>query len=223
VYTNHPEFESPGKEDLLWRYFDLARYLDLLIREKLFFANIENLEDPYEGLMTPPATQAPSPSRLTICSWHNSAEENYAMWKIYAPGSAGLAIRTSFERLKACFNKTEKPVCIGKVAYYDQQHTKDTASDDPLPLALRKRSIYAFEKEVRCCYLPQSSEVGDGEGTSGKFNGIYIPVDLDQLIDRVYISPYAPAWFRDLVVGINNKFLLKKPIVHSDVLGQNPT
>jgi hypothetical protein len=168
-------------------------------------------------------TAAAKPPSLTVSSWHNSGEENYAMWKIYAPGSAGLAIRTSFERLKACFSKTDKPVWIGKVVYYNQQHTKAAANEDPLRLALRKRSIYAFEKEVRCCYLPQRSEVGDGEDASGKFNGIYIPVELDQLIDRVYISPYAPAWFRDLVVGINKKFLLKKPIVHSDVLGQNPT
>ena len=220
MYTNHPKFESPGNNDLLWRYFDLARYLDLLIREQLFFANIEDLEDPYEGLTMSRAAPAPDSSGLTVSSWHNSEDENYAMWKIYAPGSAGLAIQTTFDRLKTSFNKTDKPVWIGKISYYNQKHTtEDAANDDPFRSALQKRSIYAFEKEVRCCYQPRRSEVGEEENASGKFNGVYIPVDLDRLIDRVYVSPYAPAWFRDLVAGINEKFHLDKPIIHSDVLG----
>lgn len=52
--------------------------------------------------------------------------------------------------------------------------------------------------------------------------GVYIPVDLDRLIDRIYISPYAPDWFRELIAGVNKRFGPGKQIVHSSVFGGQP-
>jgi hypothetical protein len=101
MFTKHPDFVAPGKKDVLWRYFDLARYLDLLIREQLFFARAEEMEDPKEEW------------GINMSSWHSNGEESYAMWKIYARGTAGLAIQTSFGRLRDAFRVTDKPIWIG--------------------------------------------------------------------------------------------------------------
>lgn len=217
MYAAHPDFDAPCDQDQLWRYFDLARYLDLLIREQLFFSNIENMEDPWEGwaMDTGFRPQHPSSQLFTVSSWHNNDEENYAMWKIYAPGTAGLAIQTTFQRLRDAFAKTDKTIWIGKVSYYNQK--QDTANAAGNKLYLQKRSVFAFEKEVRCCFQPDPPAPGHDKEP---FKGVYIPLDLDQLIHRIYISPYAPAWFRDLIAGINKKFGIDKKIIHSDVLGE---
>jgi len=237
VYTKHPDFDPPQDNDLLWRYFDLARYLDLLIREQLFFASLETMEDPFEAALpgTTPDHHHDAPPCLAISSWHNSPEENYAMWKIYAEGNAGLAICTTFADLRDSFKRSDKPIWIGKVAYYNHQRNQPcetglaianadpaaadtTAVNTSLGFYLRKRSVYAYEKEVRCCYQPKENELDPHEKNT-EFKGIYIPVDIDRLIGRIYISPYAPAWFRQLIAGLNKKFGIQKQIIHSDLLG----
>ncbi|HEX3934388.1 MAG TPA: hypothetical protein VHW43_06890 [Puia sp.] len=220
MYTDDPDFDAPGDNDLLWRYFDLARYLDLLIRERLFFSSVENMEDPFEGWAMENGFRRNSEDqdRVVVSSWHSNEEENYAMWKIYAQGSAGLAIQTRFSRLRDAFHPTDKRVRIGKVVYY--RGTGDmagAAGESLLKPYLQKRNIYAFEKEVRCCYRPEGN--GNEQEVSEAPRGVYLSVDLDRLIERIYISPYAPEWFRQLIGGVNKKFGVKKEIVHSDVFG----
>lgn len=220
MYTRHPEFEEPEDNAILWRYFDLSRYLDLLLRGQLFFPCANILEDPFEG--EPHGHKDRSAGRenspvLAISSWHNSRQENYAMWKIYAYGNAGLAIQTTFRQLKNSFHVTDKPVWIGKVSYYEDDKTPEVADKLYAPF-LHKRSIYAYENEVRCCYR---LDMEDNEEYTweeqGQVYGVFIPVDLSMLITRIFISPYAPQWFCELVTGISRRLGIEKEIIHSRV------
>lgn len=220
MFTTHPEFELPQNDAVLWRYLDLARYLDLLIKEQLFFPCASILEDPFEGMYrTSNKAYAARTSNnvLVISSWHHNTEENYAMWKIYAQGSAGLAIQTTCEHLQNSFHKTDKPVWIGKVNYYDEEHPPVTGSQLYTPF-LYKRSVFAFENEVRCCYKPDAADDDYSWEEQDSLSGVFIPVDLSLLIGRIYISPYAPQWFRELVAGVNKRFHIEKEIVHSNIL-----
>lgn len=49
------------------------------------------------------------------------------------------------------------------------------------------------------------------------YDGIFVYVDLEMLIEKIYISPYSPKWIRDIVAGINEKFNIDKEIVHSKI------
>jgi hypothetical protein len=220
MYTRHPEFEELDDNAMLWRYFDLPRYLDLLLREQMFFPCANILEDPFEGEPAGSKDRHAGDgkcSALAVSSWHNNKQENYAMWKIYAYGNAGLAIQTTFGQLKNSFLVTDKPVWIGKVAYYEDDRAPDLAGK-PYARFLHKRSIYAYENEVRCCYHldTESNEEYTWE-EQGQVYGVFIPVDLSLLINRIFISPYAPQWFRELVTGINQRLGVDKEIVHSRV------
>ena len=42
-----------------------------------------------------------------------------------------------------------------------------------------------------------------------------LPVDLDELIDSVYVSPMADPWFRDVVEDVLRKYGLEKQVYHS--------
>jgi hypothetical protein len=240
MYEKHADFKAIQDQDLLWRYQDLPRYLDLLLRKQLFFTRIDKFEDPFEGtdkrdaVLTPASKDhfsrdankafAGHPQKLpdqriavTVNTWHQNNDENYAMWNIYARGQHGLAIQTTFKNLQESFHNTPQPVNIGKVEYYDENCEKTPEEDSLLPF-LRKRRIYEYEREVRCCYIVSQNENNEFYWEEqGSYNGVFINAALDTLIQRVYISPYSPRWFRDLVVRLNEQFGIHAEIVHSSV------
>jgi hypothetical protein len=138
------------------------------------------------------------------------------MWNIYAR-SYGVAVQTNYKNLKDSFQKTNKPVYIGKVIYYDESN-EQIPMNDPLAPFLHKRCLYQYEKEVRCCYILTDDGQEDFKWEEqDTYNGVFIDVDLDVLIQRIYISPYAPNWFRDLIARTNEAFHVRKEIVHSKV------
>ena len=142
------------------------------------------------------------------------------MWKIYAKGTYGIAIQTTYDRLKRCFNATDKTVFIGKVTYHAGEREEVTLGNSLLPF-LRKRDIYRYENEVRCCHVIPDDEKAFTWEAQGTNNGVFINVNIDDLIERIYISPYSPKWIRDIVAGVNEKFSINKEIVHSTVFDLN--
>lgn len=228
MFEEKEGFEQIDDKDILWRYQDLPRYLDLLIRKKLFFTRIDQFEDPFEGKYNISDKQVKndysnlaedhSNKRIayTINTWHRNDDENYAMWNIYAK-SYGLAIQTNYKKLKNSFHQSDKPVYIGKVIYYNES-AEQIPMDDPLAPFLHKRCMYQYENEVRCCYIMNEAEKSEFKWEEqDTYNGVFIPIDLDMLIERIYISPYAPTWFRDLIARTNEAFHINKEIVHSTV------
>lgn len=234
MYQQHVSFEAIGNGDVLWKYLDLARYLNLLLKKQLFFCRADRFEDPFEGRLSqveedksrpssPAGAKREIPARstlkrehVTLNSWHLNTAENYAMWKIYAKGDDGLAIQTTYGRLKQSFQSSELPVFIGRVSYYDETDSEKELVDPFAPF-LRKRAIYQYENEVRCCYQLPADQTGFSWQAQGSENGIFITVDLETLIERIYISPFSPHWISEIVAGLNAKFGLDKEIIHSTV------
>ena len=232
MFQEHPEFEQPEDSAILWRYVDLARYADLLLKKQLFFSRADKFEDPYEGRFSKTDVdeslksterieklkrQNEKRTEVTISSWHHNNDESYAMWKIYAKGSYGIALQTTFEKLKRSFDATDKPIFIGKIKYYNEEEDRVRVDNNSFIPFLRKRTIYNYENEVRCCYaLPQNAEEFEWQ-QQDTYNGVFVDVDVNALMERVYISPYSPNWIRDIVEGLNKKFQLEKEIVHSKV------
>ena len=127
MYKDHPSFEPPSYDAVLWRYMDFTKFVSLLDRQALFFARGDMLDDPFEGTfpkanaavraqiigenipeeLREEAKQARSrvfresrPSIL-VNSWHENDYESAAMWKLYAKDNAGIALRTSFNDFKS--------------------------------------------------------------------------------------------------------------------------
>src|SRR6478672_4330924 len=154
MFKPHEDFKQIDDTALLWRYQDLPRYLDLLLKQQLFFSRADRFEDPFEGQYTQEAKEElvkeqvekmgeghiASLTFVTINSWHWNDVENYAMWKIYARGTYGLAVQTTYERLKRCFDKAKQPVFIGKVDYDD--NCEAFLLNGSLKPFLHKRKMY---------------------------------------------------------------------------------
>ena len=68
-----------------------------------------------------------------------------------------------------------------------------------------KRTAFKHENEVRAIF----HEVGTC------LEGMPVKMDLNIIIERVYISPSAPSWFAILVKRVMNKYGLNKPVEYS--------
>jgi len=57
MFKPHKDFKQIDDAALLWRYQDLPRYLDLLLKRQLFFSRADRFEDPFEGQYTQEAKE----------------------------------------------------------------------------------------------------------------------------------------------------------------------
>ena len=92
----------------------------------------------------------------------------------------------------------------------------DTSIDDyapPLDPCLFKRKSFEYESEIRAVtriFTPEEKE-------ALIHNGIYVPIDIEILVEKVFVSPTSPEWFRELVEAILARYGFDKPVVKSNL------
>lgn len=154
-----------------------------------------------------------------VNSWHVQAYESAAMWSQYLRSQDGIAIQSTHGRLCDCFkNYTDYSVFIGMMRYLDYER-EIISMDSVFGPYLSKRRSFEHEKELRC--MIWTLENGKNELNNNKFkdvDGIYVPVDLPVLIQKIYIAPTAPAWFRETISAIIQRLGFKIEVCQSDLL-----
>lgn len=139
-----------------------------------------------------------------ISCWHMNRFESEAMWRLYSRDTTNaLAIQTTYQRLYEALGK-DPSISIGKVQYLDFSKSFTSIND----AFWYKQKSFDYEKEVRAI-IQNPREAGKP--------GISVPVDIELLIENLYVSPYAPSWFFDVVQSILDKYLLKKSILRSQM------
>lgn len=148
--------------------------------------------------------------RNTACisCWHCNEYESEAMWKLYSKNvTNAVAIETTCESLYRALGE-DPYIEIGKVKYIDYT---SQFSNIGFGAFWYKRKSFEHEREVRALV----------RNFKGNGSGISIPVNLDELIETVYVSPYAPEWFAEVVRDIVKKYELNKPVLYS-TMADNP-
>jgi hypothetical protein len=241
MYEVHKYFRPPENENQrIWRYLDFTKFVSLIDRRELFFVCAKKLEDPYEGLLSE-ATLAESQKipegskiaflkdqqglqrlakgRVYINSWYMNAYESAAMWKLYLKSDEGLAICSTFKRLKGCFgDDSSLKIHIGEVVYLDYATQTQYLGNIFRPF-LTKRKSFEYEKELRAVISITDEKQQDELRESGKLSsdGVYVPIEISTLIEKIFVSPKAEDWFKDLVVSITRKYELHIDIERSDL------
>lgn len=220
-------------EDKLWRYMDLAKFISMLKSSTLYFSSPKYFEDIFEGaygllknrqawddfylsyartaIITAPDNcwhkiekkkleeNAKSIVEQISCSrqgifincWHHSEFESEAMWKIYATNvKNAIAIQTTYRELK---QQVGERVTIKPVRYVDYSNQFIGPNEE----YWCKRKSFEYEKEVRAV-------IHDFD--SAKQTGIPVKVNLNEMIKNIYVSPYAPDWFREIVVDVVERY-----------------
>ena len=52
MYEEHPVFNPPPDDAILWRYMDFTKFVSLLEKQALFFARADKLGDSFEGSLS---------------------------------------------------------------------------------------------------------------------------------------------------------------------------
>src|SRR5687768_15588589 len=129
---DHPDFEAPPDESVIWRYVDLEKLLAMLASRQLHLTRLDTLKDTWEGhwpksVIEKAATQLVNVndvvqlttpmvrSEVYVNCWHVSDYESAALWDQYA-SSAGFAIKSTVRALRESIAPSEGLI-IGAVTY----------------------------------------------------------------------------------------------------------
>jgi hypothetical protein len=164
-----------------------------------------------------------------VSCWHNNDYESAAMWKLYLKSDEGIAIRSTTRRLVDCLAKCPEKIFVSKVKYID--FSKEAVENDRrvwnnLDGIIHKRVSFSHENEVRAfMHKAELLDLAEGETTVNlerpTLPGYSIGIDLNRLVESVYVSPTATDWFYKLVKTISSRFQMTAPINWS-VLGEKP-
>jgi hypothetical protein len=86
---------------------------------------------------------------------------------------------------------------------------------------VHKRKSFEFERELRALFAEEWCIPGE-EGRPGQPlpdgpRVIPVAVDLNHLVDTVFVSPRAPAWFRELIGNVVARYGRNWPVVQPDL------
>lgn len=150
-----------------------------------------------------------------VNSWHMFENENYLLWKTYSNTDAGIMILSSYEKLFAELeNSIDKKFIISKISYADYDNDYYGSGSTNLAF-IHKPHFYSDEKEIRAIHEVSNTGWIHHWKNEENENGIYVQVNLQNLIDKIIVAPFAPQWYFDLIKSINEKYSLNKPIIYS--------
>ncbi len=232
MYVGNSNIKLPeDPHTIVWKYLDLSKFLDLLLSKKLFMSRSDKFEDQYEGTFSEPTFEEirklsiDNPDflkyykthreKVAISSWHINEYESFAMWQIFTQNSEGLAIQSTIGKLqKALRSENHFQQYIGEVNYIDYKKEYIPFDDLFFPF-LYKRKSFQYEREVRI--------LSDVTQNNLKLNdGLKINVDVNLLIEKIYIHPKSENWYKNLVIELVAKLgfdiAIEKSDLESDIL-----
>lgn len=240
-----------NEKTIIWRYMDIIKFLDLIQTQQLYFSNIENFNDPYEGFVSSDYKKMELKNFKTIeeknlyeiekkeelknyfinC-WHVNDYENVAMWKAYTDSNNGIAIKSTIGNLTVAIGEKNyknkeynRSVSFGKVEYIGELSDEEilkikskTIFNDKTKILLYKNISFEAENEVRLIIKKENT------------NNYYckLDVDINKLINEIYIIPTAPAYYRHIIEKLIEKYNIKNvdistgistdiPIIQTDI------
>ena len=221
--------EDAEDDTSIWRYMDLGKFLSLIQTSQLWFPHTSKFDDPYEGRYSKEVAEEfqrekwgieePSAEDTEyfieddaddyVSCWNRKESQSAALWELYNNGSNGVAIKTTVGELKRSIvvepiDDLDFEIQFGKVKYH-------VTGDEPwgyyAPI-FSKRDIFEFEKEYRAVLTVFGTHDGvDIDGVKIMPGvGIGLGVDLNMLINEVYISPGAGSYLEDVIERLRSDY-----------------
>ena len=160
-----------------------------------------------------------------VSCWRIDDQESHGMWRIFVKTDEGLAIESSLEKLTGSVSVEEHRFMLGKVKYIDYAKQKIPIKH-LMNAFFYKNRYFEHEKELRLiCY--RIDGVTSGPVAMPNYRplppgGLDLPVDVSKLINAIYVSPYAPKWFGDLVERMLQRYGLDIPVCPSKIVLRRP-
>jgi hypothetical protein len=155
--------------------------------------------------------------------WHVNEDESAAMWKLYLQSNEGIAIRSTFARLRESLEAAQQHIYFGVVQYLDY-NTATLPLRDYFAPAFAKRRSYAHEAELRAMYfdVSQLEAANSAEPLKTAVHGYEIPVDVHGLIEKIHVAPTAPRWVENTIKALLAKYGFDASLVVKSDLASSP-
>jgi hypothetical protein len=132
--------------------------------------------------------------------WRAGKAESAAMWRAYCGTREGAAIRTTFGHLRRSID--DRWTLVAPVQYLDFETGRLPTHNLAYPL-LCKRIEFAHEREVRVLrFRVDEWTAGLQRRAPSEISSAaveYLPVDPVDLVEELYVSPYAEEWYYEAV------------------------
>ncbi|GKS67412.1 hypothetical protein YTPLAS73_09590 [Nitrosarchaeum sp.] len=164
-------------------------------------------------------------NQLLVNCWHINDHESASMWKLYTSNMEGIAIQSTYRKIKESFNdNTDDTIWIGRVIYSD--YSREWMNEwNAYQRFITKRISFECESELRLITaLPEDNKLQKVLGTKDiereKTNpskprivnpneltpdGKFVKLNIDSLIENIYIAPLSSNDFVDRVNFITKK------------------
>lgn len=239
------KYASVSDDTKLWRYLSLSKFMDLLDTSALYFRRIDCFEDQLEATQPDGAsffaktTENPWQLYELLCvdkqlniyknmtfanCWHINDRDNPDMWHTYvmSHGNEGVAIQTCFRNLADSFN-TDRVLTNLKMKYIDY-HTcflDYSFPNYPEYLSIKDKQ-FEYENELRIITLEKEYPQFDADLMGMDYNkqinthkGEHIKIELQTLIQSIYLSPNSTLRFREHIEQLLLKHNIDVPIFKS--------
>lgn len=152
--------------------------------------------------------------RYYVSCWHANEEQSDAMWKLYAKGTEGVAIRTTSKNLHDSLEDAPEQLWHYKVIYADSER-EPTHGGSMLRACLTKRLPFEHEKETRVIWYNDKEASNSLQKNDIKTEGFYVKCNLETLIKQVFIAPTEKPWLAPLVEDVLIKYGIKAEVIQS--------
>jgi len=245
THPSFPQPQNP--ETKIWRYMDFTKLSAIFEQNGLFFSRADLLGDPFEGSYSKenaddrvrsevykedskrlniPIEKMIAASKnfgvlrkwqrqwMMVSCWHMNEFESAAMWKLYTKTNESICIQSTYEKLASVLHDK---IYIGEVQYVDYNREWIGERNLFTPY-MHKRKSFEHEHEIRAISdqspkIPMPMESGE---TPPEF-GVWHDIDLHQLIERIYIAPSSPIWFRELVEKVTVRYGFEIDVIKSSL------
>jgi hypothetical protein len=204
----------------VWRYMSFAKFVWAIQNKCLWLCRADLLGDPWEISLSgeqlqhvidrhpiSPIDEAPREAaeeraqrivglwrrKTFINCWNRSPHESNALWKIYCENADGVALQTTYEKLKQIGG--QYPLHPVTYPAPGSNRTTPTHTD----LVTKKRPMFAYEEEVRIVFHDENDETGAARG-------VRLDFDFERLIESVRVHPEANDSFFDTVQTTVNSY-----------------
>ena len=224
-------FPAPDPNAIIWHYTDFTNLVAIFEGQGIYFSRADILDDKFEGSISRPHRDyVVSGERLNpedyaqrlrsvrsasyVHCWHINAHESAAMWKLYSSSTTdAIALHTTAAKLRKAL---PEEVGIGKVRYISYDHDEIPFGDLRWPL-MHKRKSFEHENELRALHFERKRMGAKNNPEHWKSE----VKDLNELVEAIYISPWAKRWLFELVKKVVHRYNLSIPVKQS-ALQQEP-
>lgn len=176
MYVQHPDLPEVDKNQIIWHYYSLPKFLSLISSSSLYFCRQDKFDDSFEGKVTLKDKQfidaindgfGENVEKDTVgcpysCCWSKSDVDDYVLWRSYSSIKDGIAIRSTVGSLIDSLDPSDKrAIYVTNVQYsdYETNHSFDLTNGKLNMIAPHSPKSATWKGCVNLCPKRESREV----------------------------------------------------------------